>query len=303
MTTSTPTRILVPTDFSETAGHAVRYASNLARRLGAHLTVLYADLFPAPVDFTATIGGWEEFSVENMKARAEEDLQRTAGTNVHPTVAYETLVRVDTPLDGILATARETGAELIVMGTHGRTGVRRLIIGSVTEAVMRLAPVPVIAVPPGSATRTAFQTIVCPVIYTPQFLDALTFAARIAPPEARFILLRATPADDPIESANDLMTLRAWVPETIAARCEFKLLGDEHTAERVEDLVKRTHADLIVAAEPADRSPSDMLHGTFAARLVQHSDSPVLTMNAPAMIAASCSVRKEEQPELAATTA
>src|SRR3954451_5834812 len=70
MTTGKINRILVPTDFSETADQALRYASGLARALGAHLTLVYADPFIPPIDYTATIGGWDEFSFVNMQARA-----------------------------------------------------------------------------------------------------------------------------------------------------------------------------------------------------------------------------------------
>jgi nucleotide-binding universal stress UspA family protein len=232
-----------------------------------------------------------------MKARAEEQLQRDAETNIDPSVLYDTVVRVAAPLEGILAQARESGAGLIVMGTHGRTGFRRLIIGSVTEAVMRQAEVPVIAVPPRSATTSSIKTIVCPVIYNAQCLDALTFAAQIAPPDARFIVIRATPADDCIQSAHDLFELRAWVPEAIATRCELKTLGNEHVANQIEGFAKSAYADLIVAAEPAARTATDVLHGTFAARLVQHSECPVLTVSGPAALVASRVAQQEERTD------
>jgi nucleotide-binding universal stress UspA family protein len=292
-------RILVPTDFSETAGHALRYASELARASGARLTVLYSDLFTPPIDYTAVIGGWNENALPQMKARAEEQLQRDAEANIDPSVLYDTAVRIAAPLDGILAQARESEAELIVMGTHGRTGFRRLVIGSVTESVMRQAKVPVLAVPPHGDATAAIKTIVCPVIYNEQCAAALTFAARIAPPDAQFIVLRASPAKDFTSSADDLFALRQWVPESIAGRCKLRMLGDERVANQIESLARSTHADLIVAAEPADRSAADVLHGTFAARLVQHSECPVLTVNGPAGKVASRVTREEERTEAA----
>lgn len=292
-------RILVPTDFSETAGHALRYASDLARGCGARLTVLYSDLFAPPIDYTAVIGGWDENALPQMKARAEEQLQRDAEANVDPSVLYETVVRIAAPLDGILAQARESKAELIVMGSHGRAGFRRLMIGSVTEAVMRQAKVPVLAVPPHGDATTAIKTVVCPVIYNEQCLTALTFAARIAPPDARFIILRASPAKDFTTSANDLFELRAWVPAALADRCKLRMLGNEHVASQIEGFARTTNADLIVAAEPADRSAADLLHGTFAARLMQHGECPVLTVNGLAAQLTSAVTREEERTEAA----
>jgi nucleotide-binding universal stress UspA family protein len=294
MTARRINRILVPTDFSETADQALRYAGGLARALGARLTIVYADPFVPPIDFTATVGAWDEFSFVSLQARAQDHLRSDAEANIDPAVPYDIAIRVDPPLDGILAEARATEADLIVMGTHGRTGFRRLIIGSVTEAVMRYAKVPVIAVPPHAAAFSSMRTIVCPVIDETS-LDALTFAAQIAPPDARFIVLRATVADDVEQAADDLFALRSAIPEALASRCELKLLGDEHAGNQIEGLAKTAHADLIVAAEPAGRSTSDIVRGTFAARLVQHSECPVLTVNE---LTARAAARAAEQEAL-----
>jgi len=279
-------RILVPSDFSETADHALRYAGGLARSLGAKLTIVYADSFVPPVDFAATAGAWDEYSFVSLQARAQDQLRKAAEANVDPAVPYDITVRVDPPLDGILAEARESEADLIVMGTHGRTGVRRLVIGSVTEAVMRYAKVPVIAVPARAATPSSMQTIVCPIIDHAS-IEALTMAAQIVPPDARFIVIRLMVSDDAEETASDLFALREAIPEALASRCEIKLLGDGHTGNQIEGLARSAHADLIVAAEPSDRSTSDLIRGTFAARLVQHSECPVLTINELAQRAAA----------------
>jgi nucleotide-binding universal stress UspA family protein len=285
-------RILVPTDFSDTANHALRYASQLAQSLGAHLTVVYSDLFMPPIDFTATVGGWDDFALPLMKQRAEKELRKEARAGIPVAVPYEAVVRVAAPLDGILAQAREGGAELIVMGTHGRTGIRRAALGSVTEAVMRQADIPVLAIPPRIAAKPSIRTVVCPVVYNAQCLTALTRAAAIVPPEARFIVIRATPADDLMRFADDYDELRSWVPEEIAGRCEFRMFGSEHVVNHVQAFVKSVHADLIVAAEPAERSAADLLHGTFAVRLVQQSGCPVLTVSEPAALAASPTSRQ-----------
>jgi nucleotide-binding universal stress UspA family protein len=293
-------RILVPTDFSETADQALRYASGLALGLGAKLTIVYADPFVPPVDFSATVGAWDEFSFISLQARAQDHLRSTAEANVDPSVAYDIAVRVDPPLDGILAEARASEADLIVMGTHGRTGFRRLIIGSVTEAVMRYAKVPVIAVPAHIVTSSPIRTIVCPVIDETN-LDALTFAASIALPDAHFIVIRAMVGGEASESADEVVALRGAIPAALVSRCELKLLGDEHAGNQIEGLAKTAHADLIVAAEPAGRSTSDLLRGTFAARLVQHSECPVLTINELAAKAATRAAEQEARVLVCAT--
>jgi nucleotide-binding universal stress UspA family protein len=282
MLTTNPQRILVPTDFSEIASKAMRYASDLARRIGASLTIVYADPFVSPIDYTATVGGWDESSFDRLKGRAEEQLQRDAEANIDRSVLYDAIVRVAPPLDGILEQARESGSTLIVMGTHGRTGFRRLFLGSVTEAVIRKAEIPVIAVPPGGDWKPAMSTILCPAVYNAQCRDALRFAASIAPIDAKFIVIRSTPENDCIDTLDSLLALRAWLPESIAPRCDLKIFGSGHLAGQVEGYAQKVEADLIVVAERTERSAADVLHGTFAARLIQYSDCPVLTMNQPA---------------------
>ncbi|MBV8546680.1 MAG: universal stress protein, partial [Acidobacteria bacterium] len=76
-------------------------------------------------------------------------------------------------------------------------------------------------------------------------------------------------------------------------RCELKLRGDEHAGNQIEGLAKTAHADLIAVAEPAGRRTSDVIRGTFAARLVQHSECPVLTVNELAARAAARALEQE----------
>src|ERR1051325_2135932 len=146
METLTPKLILVPTDFSAPAAHALRYAAALGARFGAHLLVIYADTFTPPVDFTLSAGGLFNVAQEDLIDAAREQLQAFAEANISADVPFDVRVIVGGPVDAIVGQVRESGANLIVIGTHGRTGLRRLLFGSVTEAVMRVAPVPVITV-------------------------------------------------------------------------------------------------------------------------------------------------------------
>lgn len=275
-----PTRILVPTDFSETACHAMHYAGDLAARIGASLTVLYSDSFLPPLDYSATISGWDQTSFDELKWQAEEQLRREAKANIPPSVQYHAVVRVASAIEGIVTQAREDGTDLIVMGTHGRTGFRRLLLGSVTEAVMRRVEVPVIAVPPTGESRPAIRTVICPAVDTEPCIDALELAALIAPADAKFILIGGAPSSVSGET-TDLTGLRDWVPAAIAGRCELKVFGSGEVTSQIEDYAGRVHADLILATESGNRSAGDLIYGTFAARIIQHSSCPVLTVNRP----------------------
>src|SRR5262245_12513556 len=124
-----PKLILAPTDFSDAAAHALRYAGALAAKFGARLLVMYAATFTPPVDVNSMSAATLAISREELAARAQEELERHVEENVSG-VAYDTDVHIDVPVLAITQVARESGADLIVMGTHGRTGIRRLVVGS-----------------------------------------------------------------------------------------------------------------------------------------------------------------------------
>ncbi len=276
-----PRVILAPTDFSETAAHALRYAGGLAARFNARLLVVYADTFLPPVDVTTMPAANLNLSRQDLVARAQEELERHVEATLGSDVAYDTNVIVDVPVLAITQAAHEAGADLIVMGTHGRTGLRRLVVGSVTEAVMRMADVPVIAVNPRTGESPAVRRVLCEVRYTPECRDAVTIAAGLADSvNAPLTLLRTVDSDAMQNTIDDLIQLRAWVPREIVDRCELKIVPAKTQEEQVVELARLTHADLIAIGVQHDRSLADVLRGSTAERIVQQSGCPVLVVNA-----------------------
>lgn len=133
--------ILVPVDFSQDSEEAVRCAIGLAQQFQARLTLLHAIYVPeaAEVNLAAYLDKIQSESDQLMAAcrKRVED----AG------VAVDSLVVRGVPSHRITETAQEQQADLIVMGTHGRTGLRHMLIGSVAERVVRHASCPVMVVP------------------------------------------------------------------------------------------------------------------------------------------------------------
>jgi nucleotide-binding universal stress UspA family protein len=136
--------ILYATDFSENSAAAFRVASSLARDYGAQLIVLHVQL-PSVVygDMGAYFVAPEGKNQELMKQLRElkpED----------PAVVVDYRLVEGDPAEEILHTARETNSDVIVLGTHGRKGLGRLLLGSVAEQTVRTAPCPVVTVKPPS---------------------------------------------------------------------------------------------------------------------------------------------------------
>ena len=142
-----PTRVLVPYDGSLLSEHALEFA---AERFGeAHLTLLRViDPMTAAYDpplGRPTPGFWDTWYEDTREAAATE--LETAAEEVAPdTGDVETSIEVGNPADVILATCEDGDYDHVVMGSHGREGLSRLFLGSVAEAVLRRAPVPVTVV-------------------------------------------------------------------------------------------------------------------------------------------------------------
>jgi nucleotide-binding universal stress UspA family protein len=140
------TKILVPFDFGEPATHALRYAKELARQNGAALEVLH--VVTIPYILPVADGGFFELPagyVENTVSGAEKNLQKAPAEGGQPARSRAT-VRTGDPRKEILDFVAAENADLIVMGTRGRTGASHLIFGSVAEHVVRNASCPVLTV-------------------------------------------------------------------------------------------------------------------------------------------------------------
>lgn len=135
-------RILLPTDGSRTAGRALEHATDLAIQYGATLHVLYvidAAVFASDVETGPITEQFEAIGDEIV----EDVGKRARNAGVESVVSH---VGRGSPYERILEYANERDIDLIVMETHGRTGLDRYLIGSVTEKVVRLSDVPVLTV-------------------------------------------------------------------------------------------------------------------------------------------------------------
>lgn len=134
----TAKKILFPTDFSHTGDAALKLAASLARERGETLLIVHVEEPPA------AYGGGEMYY--GLPDPATEDLQRMLEEVKpdDPAVPFEHRLVTGDPAHAVARLAEEEDVELIVMGTHGRTGVMRLLMGSVAEAIVRHAPCPVL---------------------------------------------------------------------------------------------------------------------------------------------------------------
>ena len=144
--------ILVPVDFSPHSEAALDQAMDLAKALGAKIHLLHSYAVPVrgviPYDFAIPDGVWDGVH-SAAESKLEEIRQKVASEGLEATTEVSTSL----PSEAILAAANELDADLIVMGTRGHTGLKHVLLGSVAERTIRLAPCSVLTVKVKEATE------------------------------------------------------------------------------------------------------------------------------------------------------
>ena len=137
--------ILVPTDFSDLSGYAFETAVSIARKADAPIHLLHVIEVPDYPEIT-DITVFRLLGTTNVLQEVENKLQDIATSDLCSDLQVSWSVDYDTPYEKIIATATEDVFDLVVIGSHGRKGVNRLLLGSTARKVMRYAPCPVLTV-------------------------------------------------------------------------------------------------------------------------------------------------------------
>jgi nucleotide-binding universal stress UspA family protein len=143
-----PKTILVPTDFGEPSESALDYAIDFARVFGSDIVLLHAYEIPIMGFPDGALVATAELTT-SITESARIGLERQMKTREGSGVAMRAIVKQASPVDAVNEVADETHAELVVMGTHGRRGLPRALLGSVAEKVVRACKVPVLTVHAG----------------------------------------------------------------------------------------------------------------------------------------------------------
>jgi universal stress protein A len=139
--------ILAPTDFSEHSARALRYACRLAERLGSELRLLHvlSEILPAGPDPLLMPVMPTEYYTES-EGKAHETLERMLDSTWGRPASVVTAVQWGSPVETIVRYALDNRVDLIVIATHGRTGLSHVLLGSVAERIVREAPCPVLTI-------------------------------------------------------------------------------------------------------------------------------------------------------------
>lgn len=275
--------ILFPTDFSEEAERAFPLACSLARDCGARVVALH--VVPPPL-------GHEQVLVRQNPDEYYE-VPRSA---LRELKAPDENVRVEYRLadghaaDEILQVANEIQAGLIVIGSHGRSGVRRLLLGSVAEKVMRDAVCPVLAVKTASVVPN-IRVILLPTDLSEASESALGVAFSLARDYyARLIVLHVASFGQEISKCEEMLeqsfAYRRELEDKLhhGQKPEYNVelrVEQGDPAERVIHVAEETRCDLIVMGSHSRSGLSRLLMGSVAEKTFRNASCPVLLVKQP----------------------
>jgi nucleotide-binding universal stress UspA family protein len=293
-------RILSPVDLSDESRHAIEHAIVIARWYNATITALNVcnPLVVPATDIPLVGAGVPPILTQDDIKDAFDQVTACfdSASGGHVGVPFDVLVESGPPAKQILERATSLAADLIVIGTHGRGGFQHLVLGSVTEKVLRRATCPVLTVPPRTraTSKLPFKRILCPVDFSESSLAALDFALSLAREgDADVTILHVLewpdlpPTNRPVPTLQyrqaaegDVRTkLAQLVRDAERERCRATIrLGDGKAYREILEVAAEERADLI-AMGVHGRNPLDlMLFGSTTNQVIRLATCPVLTL-------------------------
>jgi nucleotide-binding universal stress UspA family protein len=292
--------LLCPIDFSENSRHALSHAVTIGRWYGSRITALHVvepglTINPPILFADAARVTSRRASREELEACVREWLAPAASANLDADV----VIMEGNPARAILECARTLGADLVVLGTHGRSGFERFMLGSTTEKVLRKAGCPVLTVPPPAAatSRLPLRRLLCAVDFSDSSLAGLTFAFSLAQESnARLTLLHVFewPSDE--ASARRILEtsefhqrwemetrqrLAALIADDVRNWCEPRArLAFGKAYQQILSVAEAEEVDLIVMGVHGRSALDLMLFGSTTNGVIRQATCPVLTLRA-----------------------
>ena len=286
-------QILCPVDFSAGSRPALAHAVALARAWNAGLEVLHVDVALPDFD-VATRRGDQAAAAGDLDALLTRFVESVAAD----TAVTTKLLHAADARRAILNEAETRQADILVIGSHGRSGFERFILGSTTDTTVRKASCPVLVVPPDARPSAdgRFRRIVCGLDFSGPSLQALRYAIHLAAPGSEVTLLHAIEMppelrDRQIAAAFDIEAVRAAAENAACERLRAIALGDDAPSvrlatkvlegrahRRILETARETHADLIVLGTHGRNALDRWVFGSNADGVLRDAPCPVLTV-------------------------
>ena len=291
-------RILCPVDFSEPSQHALDHAVMIAGWYRSRITLLHVRqpaLFSEPPILFTDMDVGSAASFEDVEPRLHHWLAPVRASGILCDVMA---VDGNSPAARIVEVSGRIEADLVVLGTHGRSGFERLLLGSVTEKVVRMSKVPVVTVPPPSVSTSTlpFRRVLCGVDFSAPSMAGLRFALSLAKESNSTLtllhVLEFGPESDAFSTQPfDMATYRDAVRVDATRRLVDLVTEDVRTwcdpetrvlcgkpYEQILAAAAENRSDLIVLGVHGRNSLDLMVFGSTTNQVIRRATCPVLTL-------------------------
>lgn len=284
--------ILVLTDFSEHSHMALKQAAAIARLHSSDLTLMHV-IPPEPVIYSALEPAtWDR---EATIKRAEADMRKAADDECVSGIKHESVIETGDFEQALLSTIKDHEISMVVTGTHGRSGIRKLIIGSIAEIVFRVAPCPVLTigpdVPPNLLSHGRFQSVLFATDFSEGSRHALPYAVGFAQESRARLTLMHVIEEGSVSAAylhDQLMSnARHRLDELLPVTAHLESPVDVevvsgYPVEAILRTARKIDADLVVLGVHKSHGlgarTSAHLPWTIAQSVVGHAKCPVLSV-------------------------
>ncbi len=275
--------ILVPTDFSDVSQRALEYAKTLAKQGNSEL--LLAHVSPGANLTTTPEAAWiDATGIEDLE---KQELEQSGDALRSEGYRARTISLIGPLCDELLSAVEQYKVDLIVLGTHGRKGVERLLLGSDAEGLLRHAHCPVISIGPGVAENKTWdiREVICATTLEPHSAELVAYAQKLALQHgAGLILLHVK--DVVNETDVDWVmfdeAFHYYAQESLGKPSWLRTrLSSAAPGVRIVDLARQRGSDLIVmGARPASSMATHLSPG-IAAKVLLEAPCPVMTLLQP----------------------
>ncbi len=268
--------ILVPTDFSKTADNALNVAADLARKHGADIYLLH--LLDLPFDEIDAMGGHSAlpesmFFMKLAHKRFEEVMSREELKDI----TIHEVVEFNKPFSGVMDACKKYDTDLIVMGSHGTSGLKEIFIGSNTEKVVRSSQIPVLVI---KKEHDSFEinNIVFASDFNKDNKETYRQASALAEQlDAKIDLLMINTPNNFITTKEAKARIHNFIGDVNYANYDIHIYNDESVEKGILNFADGVDADLIGISTHGRQGIAHIFNGSISEDLVNHADRPVIT--------------------------
>lgn len=270
-------RILVPTDFSEHAEDALKVAAQIAKKNDSEIILLHMLELPHQSN-DAILGGISIPETMLFMKKANETLDEVASKPYLDGIAVTEVVKMDKPIHGITQISKDYDVDLIVMGSHGSTGIEELLIGSNTEKVVRNSEIPVLVIKNNITDFNASN-----IVFASDFSDEakkpfekLLNFTKLFDSKLHLVTICTPNSFKPTHVSEKAMT--DFISQFNISNYTTQIYNDTNIEKGIINFSNKINADLIGMCTHGRTGFAHFFNGSISEGLVNHAVRPVITL-------------------------